>query len=233
MVFVFILHILFASNSRLTDFVVSFLSLPWEYRLSSKTHYNKLQTNTNIWWKSHTHPSWARLFNCQFKTVGIVPKKKLYWTTLIVNNWCPYRCYWLVTLCTKETLNKREKLLHNPIWKKKIPNPSVKKMVYPKIALLLKEFVRVVFWQVFCLHRRWPESASSSTSRNQRSTELPILQSRVQDCKLQYVLSLSLTKTGVGFQSLFKRHCIWVTWQTMDIDLENFVVIKRISIIVQ
>ena len=65
----------------LTDFVISCLSLPWKYRLTLKTHYNKLKSRANIWCKFDIHLSLRRLFNCQFKKLGIV-LKKLYWTTL-------------------------------------------------------------------------------------------------------------------------------------------------------
>ena len=61
--------------------MVSCLSLPWRYRLTSKTHYNKFQSKTNIWWKFHIHSSLGRLSNCQFKKLGMI-LKKLYWTTL-------------------------------------------------------------------------------------------------------------------------------------------------------
>ena len=49
-----------------------FIALPWIYWLSSKTHYNKLQSKKNTWWKFHIHPSLGRLFNCNFKKLGMV-----------------------------------------------------------------------------------------------------------------------------------------------------------------
>ena len=58
-----------------------FLSMPWKYRLTSKTHYNKLQSKTNIWCKFYIHPSLERLLNSQLKKFGMV-LKKTYWTTL-------------------------------------------------------------------------------------------------------------------------------------------------------
>ena len=63
--------------------MVSCFSLLWKYRLSSKTHYNKLQSKTNTWCKFHIHPSPGRLLNCQFKKLGIVLKK----TVLNHINW--------------------------------------------------------------------------------------------------------------------------------------------------
>ena len=40
--------------------MVSCLSLPWKYRLSLKTHYNKLRSKRNTGCKFHIHPSLGR-----------------------------------------------------------------------------------------------------------------------------------------------------------------------------
>lgn len=101
----------------------------------------------------------------------------------ICNDCCwPSECYFIVSIfsvANKESVILLVYLLHTRSYI----------TIYQSFCMFHLKFD----WVLYLLHQRWPEPASSSTNRNQCSTELPLLQSWVQNSKLQWVLHLTMS----------------------------------------